>query len=1085
MQDLLQAQASKDDDTYNQPIPHASLENPFVPESAPKTTSRKPKSVTIASPPPAPGPSRANLPTQLMPVLPSQLSAISEEGLGTVQSSRSRSSDRPSANQILLPTNEKPPAIPRSSSSGLSRDKPRSSGSTRHSKSFSRGSQERARTPAVGGDVPPVHPIEPPVHAAHSPTPPAGKPRLPTPIENPPAVPARYPTPSPEPVPPVHSEPTIPHQQQPIASSSSFLQEAPVPSRTPAQPPRPLSRQASVPAQITVPVAFSRSSTAMNFSSMATPGAAPAIGGAGKRTSWLRKVRESKPAIDLGKRMSAAPGSDTLAHAAISAHPAPVRVGSKRTSGEMLAGAPDEEAPRRKSQRLVEPAHTSNQLPARSAAAPKNVPVMRDLATDDDPVEDSMANWSDAGEDGTESVHTFRRVMQGLNALKGKSLGGETLVANEARVATDAVIRERANEEQKRLEAELQAKQERDSQAQREQLEQERRAKELAEQEARRLKQEKRAKEEAELHAKQEVERLAREAQLAKLQEENRLANERARKAEEERQSAERKRQAAEAELRRIELERRRKEDDERKAEEQRELERLRAEAEEEKRLKDEAAREEELRQQEETERQRRLQRQRQAEELERRRQEEREAQERKRKEEERRRKASIERKRQEEERDRQAEQARQEEEERRQREAAEAKARQQEAERIRAKEEQDRRIKDEADKRRMDDERRERTRREAEERAREERTKRERAAAAVNRDHHNRLSTSDLVTTEEAHGSMDSSKRPSVNASISTTPPDSPPARAPLRLTAIAPAPGPAFRHPPSLGAGGVFSKPKPVFSAPPRTDSTADAGSNNFAAKAKEIFQPPSKALSKPSVVPHQKSFPASKESTKSSFEDDSLFDAEERPDVLPHTQGTDYSATNTQPGVQFKDVPIVYDDDTGFNDFDEDASWRVERDLSDTGAWRRMFAGSRTTDDTWSTTRTQSQKGDTGNTRDLAKSSTGRSLRSVQEQLSPPDAGATSRSVPGTFHMEVEEDEGDDGPLTGSQEDDNMDLDSDEPDLKEMAAAGKSTITLVKVCHSRLSNTTACLSFLNRKRSPLPLMIRRWVSLDRHRS
>lgn len=170
-----------------------------------------------------------------------------------------------------------------------------------------------------------------------------------------------------------------------------------------------------------------------------------------------------------------------------------------------------------------------------------------------------------------------------------------------------------------------------------------------------------------------------------------------------------------------------------------------------------------------------------------------------------------------------------------------------------------------------------------------------------------------------------------------------------------------------------------------------------------------------------------------------------------MVPSTQGTEYSTANSQPrsklqalsqaGVHFKNA----DESDDFNDIDEDASWQVERNISATQAWRMLgFSESKRTEDTWSTVRTQSQKGDTGNAKDLAKSAAGKSLNATNE-VSDDNAA----EVQYISDMDVEQDgDGDDQVAADSDDEGNMEMDSDEPELQEMAAAGKSTIKLVKV-------------------------------------
>lgn len=868
-----------------------------------------------------------------------------------------------------------------------------------------------------------------------------------------------------------------------------------------------------------------RSSSAATFAGMvalaATPGTSRPAGAGGKRTSWLRKVRESKSVVDFTKRASAVPGGDVFTAAS-----GPVaRSGTKRKSEEMLAGSggpPDPDERHAKVQRLAELAMTP------AAVTDGGPSGMQNLVTDNHAPEDSDLQSSDEDADGGAPVHTFRRAMQGLTGLKGKSLGGEALTHTEARAATEAAaarVKGRwGDEDGEAMHAEARAREEekeaREDGERRIKEEQERHAKE--EQERRDVEeQERRAKQEQERRAREEEERRAREAEVARLEEERRRLEEENRRAQELVRLEEEKRRAAEAELarreaaelKRQEEEGRAKLEAERRAEEEREIEFRRAEAAEKERrrqarlekqrLREEAKqRELERKRQEEAERQHQeeLERQRR-EEAERKRQEEAERQhqeelERKRQEElerkrleeaERQRQEELEQRRKEEQQEKQRmqelEMARKEK-ERRLREEEEERARQEKAERIRIQQEQERLRKQKvAEEARLEEERKERQRQEDETRARQEtkrrneedkrkadeerqhllQAEREEAAlaAARAREADKRLSVSDLFTSSEVvRRGTESSGQAAGDSSSSTTPPDSPPAKPPLRLTSLAA--GPVFKPPPALGAGTVFSKPKPVFSAPaapaapPPADSSANAGSINFALRAKEIFHmPATNVFSKPFVAQPFKPAPLSDHSSKSSFGSDSLFDTQDRGrDWIPTTQETEYSVVNSQPRSQplptsqsslqqrKSGADVGVDDD--FDDFDEDV-------VSATQAWKILgFSESNGEQDTWSTVRTQSQKGDTGNVKDLAKSSTGKSLKAIEDNRDEDVVqGDVKRNLPGAFETDIElEDDGDDEPADDSQEEDDMEVDSDEPDLQEMAAAGKSTIALVKV-------------------------------------
>ncbi|EMD32287.1 hypothetical protein CERSUDRAFT_119010 [Gelatoporia subvermispora B] len=242
------------------------------------------------------------------------------------------------------------------------------------------------------------------------------------------------------------------------------------------------------------------------------------------------------------------------------------------------------------------------------------------------------------------------------------------------------------------------------------------------------------------------------------------------------------------------------------------------------------------------------------------------------------------------------------------------------------------------------------------------------------------RLSMSDLISTSEkgkegqtvedkqtarpatSRTSPDSKPQESANTSTSTTPPNSPPAsRKPSFTAPTAP----------------VFSKPKPVFVAPPppapapaqtsRPPAPATGSGADFSFKlpAPHLFSLPATTLGIPASMPssssqgglHLKPGGLSAQSSKASIFSDGIFDKEDDiPAWMPSTQDTEYSIGPSQ----LKATPR--------DSLDEDDSWHVDDKFAANQMWTPFGFTSGDKDDTmtWSTlpSRSTSQKGgDTG--------------------------------------------------------------------------------------------------------------------------
>ncbi|KAL4241442.1 INCENP family protein [Abortiporus biennis] len=309
------------------------------------------------------------------------------------------------------------------------------------------------------------------------------------------------------------------------------------------------------------------------------------------------------------------------------------------------------------------------------------------------------------------------------------------------------------------------------------------------------------------------------------------------------------------------------------------------------------------------------------------------------------------------------------------------------------------------------------------------------------------RLSVSDLVTTFEKGANSGNKPKDSQaeadnpNVSISTTPPNSPPpasknkgtSKPSLPVPSLVPAPPPQ-----------VFSKPPTVFVAPPRTSShttapapAPSAGTSNgreFSFKlpvTNPFTLPAAMSLGLPASLPsssnqgQKQPAPLSAQTSKNSVFSDIIFDKEDSaPAWMPSTQDTDYS------------IPISQSRPQHLDDLDEDDSWHVDEKLKGNQMWTPFgLASSKDDTMTWSTLPSQStsQKGgDTGllQTTQNFTDSLQEAAREHQENIKSGHEDEASEEL----HADDEEDLEVD-----------MDIDDDD-DLRSIAAAGKSTLSLV---------------------------------------
>ena len=231
------------------------------------------------------------------------------------------------------------------------------------------------------------------------------------------------------------------------------------------------------------------------------------------------------------------------------------------------------------------------------------------------------------------------------------------------------------------------------------------------------------------------------------------------------------------------------------------------------------------------------------------------------------------------------------------------------------------------------------------------------------------RLSVSDLVPK---HDRINATSRTSSNEmSISTTPPDSPPA---TKKTAF------------FVPGGPVFNKPPPVFVPPPAAKpdrSPVDCGTNVSKGHTPDL---PGYSLGAPFGLGLQPTKlpkspprgPFSVQSTQSSLLSDNVLESQDNvPAWATRSQDTQITSQESQPVVEEKDRPA---------DIDDDDSWRLDDKFAATDQMWTPFAGIAAVEDsmTWSTAPSESQivsksprQGLTGDVLDAA-------IRSHQSQI-----------------------------------------------------------------------------------------------------
>ena len=267
-------------------------------------------------------------------------------------------------------------------------------------------------------------------------------------------------------------------------------------------------------------------------------------------------------------------------------------------------------------------------------------------------------------------------------------------------------------------------------------------------------------------------------------------------------------------------------------------------------------------------------------------------------------------------------------------------------------------------------------------------------------REESRRLSVSDLLPKQDR---SNASRTSSHEISISTTPPDSPPA---TKKTAF------------FVPGGPVFNKPPPVFVPPPATKpepEPADAVSNVPKGYASELSSyslgAPFGLGLQPTKLPRSPPRnPLSSQSTQSSLFSDNVFGSHNNaPAGVPRSQDTQITSQESQPVIEGQPA-----------DIDDDDSWRIDDKFAETNQLWTPFVGVAAVEDsmTWSTNPSESQIGKKSPRQDPIEDTMDVAGRSHQSQV------------------------------IADESDEDMDVDDDDDVKNDVLEGGKPTVSLVTV-------------------------------------
>jgi hypothetical protein len=199
------------------------------------------------------------------------------------------------------------------------------------------------------------------------------------------------------------------------------------------------------------------------------------------------------------------------------------------------------------------------------------------------------------------------------------------------------------------------------------------------------------------------------------------------------------------------------------------------------------------------------------------------------------------------------------------------------------------------------------------------------------------RLSVSDLLPKQDR---SNASRTSSHETSISTTPPDSPPA---TKKTAFFVPGGPVFNKPPPVFVPPPATKPKPSPDNAASKGRTAELSSYSLGAPFGLGLQPTKLPRSPPRN-------PLSAQSTQSSLFSDNVFGSHNN--APTRSQDTQITSQESQPMIE-EGQPA---------DIDDDDSWRMDDKFAETNQLWTPFVGVAAVEDsmTWSTNPSESQMG-----------------------------------------------------------------------------------------------------------------------------
>ncbi|KAF8213059.1 hypothetical protein K438DRAFT_1803337 [Mycena galopus ATCC 62051] len=330
----------------------------------------------------------------------------------------------------------------------------------------------------------------------------------------------------------------------------------------------------------------------------------------------------------------------------------------------------------------------------------------------------------------------------------------------------------------------------------------------------------------------------------------------------------------------------------------------------------------------------------------------------------------------------------------------------------------------------------------------------------------HSRLSVSELVVTSPENRGKGVSN-PAPNTAVQETDMGDKSDPAPVASPAaavfhIAPAePIPTFNPVP------VFNKPPPVFVPPAPAPALTNQPSNFKMPVTTAFSKPASMALGLASRLASPKQaapVPLSAQSTLESIRSDRLFDSQgsqdDAPAWMPSTQDTEYTSAF---GSQSQCSPPR----GGMTELDEDDSWPLAERVG--GGWFGLNA-KEDTGTTWSTQPTRSQRGEPG---DMPVD--GDAGFMLQDETGPMQGGLDDshtddrgfhQPIPGSFHMDLDDDEEYDGDREAAFDQSvlgEMDIDPSKSTVSLVEPRSQSQMSQMSTASSASSQSQSQVGFL----------------------